>query len=87
MDIKTKSGFKCSIDNEVLDDWEMLELFRRIDKGDSSALVDVTPMFLGDEQYNKLKEHIRKKHGKVKASVMVEEMSEIMQNANATKNS
>lgn len=87
MDIKTKSGFKCVIDENVLDDWDLLVAFREIDKGDVSAIVDVAPTFLGQDQYEKLKAHINKKHGRVKASIMVQEISEIMQASNAAKNS
>lgn len=87
MEIKTKSGFKCEIDENVLDDWELLVAFREIDKGDVGAIVDVAPRFLGETQYKKLMEHTRKKHGSVKASIMVQEISEIMNASNASKNS
>lgn len=87
MDIKTKSGFKCVIDEDVLDNWELLVAFREIDKGDVGAIVDVAPKFLGEAQYKKLVEHVRKKHGSVKATIMVQEISEIMNASNASKNS
>lgn len=87
MNIKTESGFKCVIQNEALDDWEVLELFRQVDKGDVGAIIDVAPLFLGDNQYEALKSHIKEKYGKVKASIMVKELSEIMNLAHETKNS
>lgn len=87
MEIKTKSGFKCEIDENVLDDWDLLVAFREIDKGDISAIVDVAPKFLGENQYKKLMEHIKRKHGNVKASIMVQEISEIMNASNSAKNS
>ena len=47
----------------------------------------ILPLLLGDEQFKALKEHLRNKNGVVKASEMVNEITEIMQGANETKKS
>lgn len=85
--ITTESGFTCSINSDSFDDWEMLEAFRAIDRGEVDRIVDVAPIMLGDKQYNALKEHVRNKNGKVKSSLMIKEITEIMNKAGETKNS
>lgn len=84
--ISTKSGFKCVIDTEVLDDWEVFEYFREIDRGKTSAIVDVAPRFLGEKQYEALKEHVRDENGKIRISTMISEINEIMMLLKASKN-
>ena len=86
-DITTSSGFKAKILKDATDNWELLEAFRAIDRGETGAIVDVAPLLLGDEQFKALKEHLRNKNGVVKASEMVNEITEIMQGANETKKS
>lgn len=85
--VETKGGFKCEISKDVFDDWELLEAFREIDKGDASAIVDVAPKLLGDKQYQKLKEFARDKSGKLRSSKMIEIVNEIMLSIKESKNS
>lgn len=86
-EVKTKSGFNANIADDVSDNWELLEAFREVDKGNSGAIVDVAPLLLGKEQTKDLKEHLRNKNGIVKATDMVAEITEIMESLSATKNS
>lgn len=86
-EIKTTSGFKAVVLEEAADNWEMLEAFRDIDRGNTGAIVDVAPLLLGEEQLNALKEHLRDKNGVVRITDMVREITEIMQGANETKKS
>lgn len=86
-EIKTTSGFKAKILEEATDNWELLEAFRAIDRGDTGAIVDVAPLLLGEEQVKALKEHLRNKNGIVRATDMVTEITEIMQGADTTKKS
>ena len=48
------SGFEFEIDEEVLDDWEMLELLQEIDDGKIGKLAKAIVFLLGEEQYEKL---------------------------------
>lgn len=76
---KTKSGFDFTLDQSNADDWELLEAIRK-SNDDSSYAVDVAMRFLGDEQYNRLKEHVRV-DGKVKISLIEAEVAEMMEAA------
>lgn len=38
----TSTGFEYKLDDEVLDDWELLKLIKRIDNGESDLIVPVT---------------------------------------------
>ena len=86
-EIKTTSGFKAKILDEATDNWELLKAFREIDRGNTGAIVDVAPLLLGEEQAKALEEHLRNKNGVVRATDMVNEITEIMQGANTTKKS
>ena len=85
-EVKTKSGFECSISEDVLDDWDLLEAFKKIDSGDYAAVIDAAPLFLGNEQFDSLKKHLRDDKGKLKASLVVSEISEIIDLCGALKN-
>ena len=83
---KTESGFEFELDDEVLDDWELLECFRNIDKGDTEYIIDAAEILLGTEQYEKLKTFIKEKHGRVKASLMTAEVVNIFKSTKEGKN-
>lgn len=82
---KTKKGFSYTISDTALDDWELLELLTKLDKGDTSAIVEVSMRLLGEEQYKRMKDFLRK-DGKLKASDFVQEISEILSSSKETKN-
>ncbi len=79
---KTKSGFEFEIDEEILDDYEFLELLCRIDEGESVLVIKMVDHLLGAEQKEKLKNHVRIETGRVSAKRLLEETMEIF---NATK--
>ena len=83
----TKSGFEYEITDEVLDDWELFEVFAKIDRGNMTYIIEAAKMLLKYEQLNRLKEHVKQQHGKVLASAMIEEIAEIIQTNDDTKNS
>lgn len=82
---ETKTGFKFSISDDALDDWELLEQLAELDKGNTGVIVKVIPSLLGDKQAEKLKEHCRE-DGKVKITRMASELSEILKANEQTKN-
>ena len=86
-DITTSCGFKAKILKDSKDNWELLEAFREIDRGNMGAIVDVAPVLLGEEQFKALKEHLRNNKGVVKASDMVTAIYEIMDGVKSTKKS
>lgn len=85
-DITTKSGFKCKIDDDILDNWELLRLFREIDKGDTGAIVDVAPLLLGEKGLEKLQNHLKKLNGKCRATDVINELAEILTSTKEIKN-
>lgn len=84
---KTSSGFQFQIEEDALDDWDLLEEMTAVDDGESTRIIKVADLLLGSEQKNALKAHVRKIHGRCKASAMVEEIGEILNANNASKNS
>ena len=61
----TKSGFNYTIQEGALDDYELLEELREIDKGNTSLIVDVIEKIIGSEQKEQLKKHVRDETGRV----------------------
>lgn len=83
---KTVTGFEFEIDELKLDDWEILEKFNAIDKGESGLFVDVAQYLLGEEQLDELKKHVKENVGRVSISGMVEELTSIFEGATEIKN-
>lgn len=79
---KTESGFDFEIDEEILDDYDFLELLCKIDEGETSLTIKMVDMLLGEEQKEKLKNHVRNTSGRVSAKRLLAEVMEIF---NATK--
>ena len=72
----TKSGFNYTIQEGALDDYELLEELREIDKGNTSLIVDVIEKIIGSEQKEQLKKHVRDETGRVSIKRMVDEIKE-----------
>ena len=85
-EVIVKDKFSIEIEEDALNDWEIMESFREIDKGNVSAVVDVAPMLLGDEQYRRLKSEIKETYGKVKLDYMVELITELIHKVKELKN-
>lgn len=83
---KTKSGFQFSINENVVDDWRTLKLVRAADMN-QFYVVDLVTRILGEEQEEKLIEHLEKIHGVASATVMGEEIKEIFAECSKLKNS
>lgn len=81
MKVTTKSGFEWDIDPDNFNDWEMLEAFYDMDR-DPRATVAVARTILGQEGLNALKEHLRTEKGKVPMDRMMDELTELLNNAN-----
>lgn len=84
--IVLSDGYKVEIEPDSLDDWDFLETLAKIDKGETGLIVDVLPQMLGAKQFEALKQHLREKNGRLKATKMVEVMYEILQKSKSTKN-
>lgn len=82
---KTKSGFEFELDGDVLDDYELLENLNEVDKGNMGKVVDVVDILLGQEQKERLKEHLRE-NGRVSAAKIMDEIAYILENVQEVKN-
>lgn len=82
----TESGFQYNIDQEVMDDYELLEDLCEVDNGNAGKITTAARRLLGDDQLKALKEHLRNEKGRVPASKMIEEISQIFKDQ-SVKNS
>lgn len=82
--MRLSNGFEIEIDKERLDDWETLEVIDELDEYPERT-VRLAKKLLGDDDYQKLKEHCRV-DGKVSMSGMMDAIGEIL-NGDDTKNS
>lgn len=72
---KTQSGFAFELDDNVFDDFELVELFAKVNKN-PIFLGELMEKFLGAEQKGALLEHLRK-DGKVRTSDVMAALVEI----------
>lgn len=84
---KTTTGFKFEIQEEVLNDYELLEKMVKADDGDTSLMVRIISDVLGEDQKERLKDHVRNESGKVQIERMIQEFTEILKNNQDGKNS
>ena len=74
---KTKSGFNYHIDENVLQDYELLEAIAETEKN-PIYITKVVRMLLGDD-VDKLKDHVRDDKGHVSIEKMNVEITEIFE--------
>ncbi len=81
---ETKTGFKYQIEEQVTDDYELVEL---IVEAEENPLVfpKLINRVLGPSQLKALKEHVRDKEGRVSAQKMVAEITDIFQSQDKVK--
>lgn len=83
---KTESGFEFELEDDVLDDYELLEALNKLNKGEYLALADLADKVLGSEQKERLKEHIKRDAKKVSSKKMMDEIMQIFNAVNELKN-
>lgn len=76
----TQTGFEYEIEDEVFDDWEIMELIEQIEDGNPLATIKLAKLLLGKEQYEQLKAHCTK-DGRVRSSLVMAEVKEIFDNS------
>ena len=86
MKAKLNDGFEVDILDEVVDDWEFLEVLDGIDGGETGLIVKAARMLLGKNGVDSLKEHLRDESGRVRSTAMVDALREIMESTNELKN-
>lgn len=83
---KTETGFEFEIPDDILDDYELLEMLCQIDEGEPLATVKMVDKLLGKEQKERLKAHVKDLCGKVSAEKLLEEVGAILNSCNQGKN-
>lgn len=83
---KTTSGFEFELQQEALEDYELLEALHQMDKGNFLAIPEVATRLLGEEQKNRLKEHLRGADGRVSLKKISHEIIDIFQSSQELKN-
>ena len=81
----TQSGFEFELDENIFDDFELVELFAKVDKN-PIFLGDLMEKFLGAEQKKALVEHLRDENGKVHTTAVMNALREIEEAIPAAKN-
>ncbi len=89
--VKTKSGFKCEVDERALNDWRMVDYIGLIDSNDLTEQIEgfrgLVHLLLGDN-VKALEKHIMdKNNGYIPTDIMSEELREIITSAKEIKNS
>lgn len=82
----TKTGFEFELEDEVLDDYELLEILAEVDQGNYGLITKMVTLLLGEEQKEALKVHIRANSKRVSAKKLLDEVTEIFQASNSLKN-
>jgi len=82
---KTKTGFEFEIDDAVLNDYELLELFADVDEN-PLLVPKLVKTILGEKQKNKLIEHVRDEKGIASADKVAKEIEDILTSSAETKN-
>lgn len=87
MTVKLKDGFDVSVDEKALNDWNFLSMLRKIDKGDTGLIVDITERLLGGEkEVDKLAKHLEV-DGITPADAMISAIAELIDAVSELKNS
>lgn len=82
-----KDGYEVQLNDNVANDWRFFTVLRKIDKGESSLIVDAAEILLGgEEEVEKLAKHLEV-NGNVTIDKMVEAITELMESVKELKNS
>lgn len=76
-DIKTTTGFTAEIDEELLADYEFLEVLNAADKN-PLAFTDIVVFLLGEDGKEALKQHLREKLGRATTEAVKDAVMEIL---------
>lgn len=83
---KTTSGFEFKLTKERLENYELVEALSRFED-EPLYLSKVVSLLLGKEQTEKLKDHLRDEEGLISTELLTNEIKEIFESQNSTKNS
>ena len=82
----TKTGFEFELLEFIGNDYEIIELLSELEDN-PLGLTKLVVKILGKEQATKLKNHVRDENGTVPTDKMTQEIIDIFQGSDETKNS
>lgn len=85
INITMGDGFKIQLDENVFDDFELVELYAKVAKN-PIWIGDLAEKLLGAEQKKALIEHLRDESGKVHTTAVMNALKEIEEAIPAVKN-
>ena len=74
----TSSGFAYDLPDDVMNDMELFEDLRDMDRGDATAMVPIVQRLMGDQK-QALYDHLRTKSGRVPIDKVTAEILEIFE--------
>ena len=85
INITMEDGFKIHLEENVFDDFELVELYAKVAKN-PIWIGDLAEKLLGTEQKKALIEHLRDENGKVHTTAVMNALKEIEEAIPAAKN-
>lgn len=82
----TATGFECEVDENVVNDWEFVEILADASEGNVLAAIPAMKTMLSKDGYARLKEHCRDENGKISTERMFIEFTDILAANPKTKN-
>jgi hypothetical protein len=83
MDVKTRSGFECKVNERKLKDWRFAKALAKCDSGDESKVLDgltfVVPFLLGEDGEESLMKHVEDADGIVSTESVISEIRNIIE--------
>lgn len=83
MDVKTRSGFECKVNERKLKDWRFAKALAKCDSGDESKVLDgltfVVPFLLGEDGEESLMKHVEDADGIVSTETVISEIRNIIE--------
>ena len=88
MKITTKSGFKCDVNKDIMNDWRFIRSLGKCQNPDTAleGAIELETALLGKQGAIDLENHLEALDGLVKADRLFEELTEIMSNIDKSKN-
>ena len=75
--IKTESGFECEVDADANNDQELLEALIELDNN-PLYYIKTIKLLLGEQEKQRLYDHLRNENGRVPATKVMETIGEII---------
>ncbi len=79
------NGFEFEVRDTAANDWELLKVLRKIDRGEEDYIIDAAELLLGEEQLERLEKYVEK-DGVTPLTEMISCIKEVFEKARPAKN-